>query len=92
MTIREQIEQIRGKFVVKAVYNIIRGDSEITLWGNGYENYPEPMYFDISLDGDVVVDGAFIDLAVKLAVDKGHITEAEGSVLVYAYQNNKLEW
>lgn len=92
MTIREQIEQIRGEFVTKVVYTIMRGDLEITLWGNGYENYPEPMHFDISLDGDVVVDGAFIDLAVKLAEEEGHITEAEGSELVRAYQNNKLEW
>jgi hypothetical protein len=91
MNVREQIEQMRGEWTTKVMANV-DGEREITLWGLGYENYPEPTYFEISVDGQVVTDWHEIDACCKVAVMTDDITEQESAKLIRAYQRGDYKW
>lgn len=57
MTNREQIVMLRGAEVSKVLCSVETSAGTLSLVGFGYENYPEPNYYAVSLNGNYLRDG-----------------------------------
>lgn len=72
---QKQIVALRGNFVTKCLLRV----GEWAVYGNGYENYPEPQWYEVKKGLDVVSqsywDTDAVDTAIKTATDKAGITE-----------------
>jgi hypothetical protein len=51
MTNREKIEALRGKYEQRIMCEVSTPSGVLALVAFGYENYPEPSRFAVSLDG-----------------------------------------
>ncbi len=54
MTNRSQIEALRGEFMRKTMCEVLSGGHLLALVAHGYENYPEPQFFSMSVDGELL--------------------------------------
>lgn len=61
---RQQIVALRGEFVSKCLLTV--GDWSII--GNGYENYPEPQWYSVTQDGEVVSESYWDTDALQLVI------------------------
>jgi len=73
---REQVRAIRGKQVDKVLCQVLKDGHTFALVGFGYENYPEPNFFAVRVDGELVRDAEnilythYFDTSVMDAVQK----------------------
>ena len=82
MTNRDKIQALRGKFVAKTICTSSHGGVLYALVAHGYENYPEPQFYSITVDGkpilqsngNLLFDYSEIDLLDKAA----KFTSADG--------------
>ena len=51
MTEREQIIALRGKEISKTICSVETKAGVLSLMAYGYENYPEPQWYFVALDG-----------------------------------------
>ena len=85
MNVREQIEKMRGTFIEKTVAEINSNDRHIELRAIGYENYPEPSWWYVVVDGKIVTDWNDYNQAIYEARDEESITPAEAIALEFKY-------
>ena len=55
MTNRDKIVALRGDFVKNTVCTSATGGVLYALVAHGYENYPEPQFYSITVDGKPIV-------------------------------------
>ena len=53
---REWISAIRGKYEERIMCEVSTPSGVLALVAVGYENYPEPSYFTVSVDGSPLCD------------------------------------
>ena len=51
MNNREQIRALRGKEISKTICSVDTEAGVLSLMAHGYENYPEPQWYFVALDG-----------------------------------------
>jgi hypothetical protein len=85
MTIREQIQQMRGAFIEKTVAEINSNGRRIELRALGWENYPEPSWWHVAVNDQVVTDFNDYNQAIYEARDEESITPAEAIALELEY-------
>ena len=85
MDVREQIKQLRGAFIEKTVAEINSDGRIIQLNALGYENYPEPSWWHVVVDGKVVTNWNDYNQAIYEARDEESITPAEAIALELEY-------
>ena len=75
MTNREQIMRLRGNEIQKVLCEVSTKDGVLALVGFGYEHYPEPSYFAVSLNGELLRDtnsvlySGFFDTTVMYEIE-----------------------
>jgi hypothetical protein len=85
MNKRQQIEQLRGEWVTKSVAHVKTGDRTVELIALGYENYPEPSFWHVVVDGSIATNWNNYNEAIWEARDEEEITHAEATALELAY-------
>ena len=55
MTNRDKIVALRGDFVKKTICTSASGGILYALVAHGYENYPEPQFYSITVDGKPIL-------------------------------------
>ena len=94
MSKRDKILSLRGGFVAKTICTSACGGIMYAVVAHGYENYPEPQFYSITVDGkpilksngNLLLDYSEIDLLDRAA----EFTSADG-ILALEFVLNSTE-
>jgi len=82
MTNRDKIQALRGNFVTKTICTSSHDGVMYALVAHGYENYPEPQFYSITIDGVPILkdNGSLLfDYSeTELLIRAGEFTSEDG--------------